>query len=112
MEWVWRNDSEGLPDPGHARCIAATGERYLLYGPHLFKLTTRPSLATTDREARGRKAPLSTLRLTYAGVGWAHGLATQFWSSDEFDSSRDGRGAQQAAGVALLATVSKVITAG
>jgi hypothetical protein len=110
-QWVWRSDHEGLPDPDHARCIAATGERSLVYGPHLFKLTTRPSIGPTTRDADGAIVKLSTLRLTYVGVGWAHGLATGFWSSEPFDSSLRGRPAQHAAGVALLATVAAEISA-
>ena len=54
---------------------------------------------------------LSTLRLTYAGVGWAHGLATGFWSSGAFDSALRGRPAQYAAGVALLAAVAAEVSA-
>ena len=51
LEWVWHNDPEGLPDSDHARCIAATGERSLVYGAHLFKLTTVPSISPTARSS-------------------------------------------------------------
>jgi hypothetical protein len=110
-QWIWRSDQEGLPDSDHSRCIAATGERSLVCGPHLFKLTTRPSIGPTTRDADGTIVKLSTLRLTYAGVGWEHGRATGFWSSEAFDSALRGRPAQHAAGVALLATVAAEISA-
>jgi hypothetical protein len=110
LEWVWHNDPEGLPDSDHARCIAATGERSLVYGAHLFKLTTVPSISPTAPDSRGKAMSFSTLRLTYAGIGWAQGSATGFWSSDPFDNARHGRDARQTAGIALLATVAGVIS--
>jgi hypothetical protein len=112
LEWVWQNDPEGLPDDDHARCIAAPGERLLVCGAHLFALTTRPCLYLSDQCDRRGAESFSTLYLEYRGIEWARGLAQGSWGSDRFDSHSRGGEAQQAAGLALLATLAGALAAG
>ena len=109
LQWVWENDPQGLPDSDHARCIAARGERFVACGGQLFVLTTRP-LARPS--ASRRATSLSTLQMEYLGLDWARGLAQQYWGCDPFDSGPRVGEAQQAAGLALLATVAGALAAG
>jgi hypothetical protein len=112
LEWVWANDPEELPDDDHARCIAAPGERILACGTQSFALTTRRCLYLSESHA-GRTAPsFSTLQMAYRGHDWARGLAQESWGSDRFDSGSHGGEAQQAAGLALLATLEGALAAG
>lgn len=111
LEWVWENDPEELPDDDHARCISARGERFLASGGQLFALTTH--LCTrlcASGNGRGTSS-YSTLQMEYLGLDWARGLAQQSWGGDPFDSGPGGGEARQAAGLALLATVSGALAA-
>ena len=105
LQWVWENDPDDLPDDDHARCISACGERYVAFGGQLFALTTRPCVGLSTSPSAYSTASFSTLRMEYLGLDWEHGLARQFWGCDPFESRPLGGEAQQAAGVALLATV-------
>ncbi len=110
-EWVWENDPKGLPDTDHARCIAARDERFLACGGQLFVLTTRH--CTRGSVADGARGPASsTLQMEYLGLDWSRGVAQQYWGGDPFDSGPRGGEAQQAAGLALLATVARALAAG
>lgn len=111
-QWVWENDPEGLPDDGHARCIAAPGERMLVYGAQPFVLTTRPCLHLSESDDARTAASFATLHLEYHGLDWPRGLAQKSWGSERFDSGSRGDRAQQAAGLALLATVEGALAAG
>jgi len=104
-EWVWRNDPEGRPDLDHARCIAASGERVLGYGPELFKLTTEPCSYLSESDAARSTHSFSKLRLEYTGSGWARGHQVGSWGSPPFDSGPFGDDARRAAGLALMTTV-------
>ena len=104
-EWIWRNDPEQRPDLDHSRCIAASGERILDYGPQLFKLTTEPCAYLSESDGGRSAMSFSTLRLEYTGLGWARGSAIRFWGSHPFDSGPFGDDARRAAGVALMSTV-------
>ena len=102
MEWRWLNDPEERRDAGHARCFAASGERWLAFGAQPFTLTTQPS---ADASSAARERPLephSTLRLEFIGLGWAQGRAERYWHSDPFTAGPDDGGARRAAGLALL----------
>ncbi len=105
LQWVWENDPEQRPDDDHARCISASGERYVAYGGHLFALTTRPCTRLSAAPGGHGTASFSTLQMEYLGLNWERGLAQQSWGCDPFESRPgDGEG-QHAAGLALLATV-------
>jgi len=111
LRWVWANDPEELPDDDHARCIAAPGERILAHGAHVFTLTTRPCLRLSETHAGPEGGGFATLQIEYRGVDWARGVAQKSWGSDRFDSwSCDGE-AQQAAGLALFATMEGAMAA-
>jgi hypothetical protein len=112
LEWVWENDPKELPDDDHARCIAAPGERFLACGGQLFALTTRPCTRLSASGSGSNVASFSTLQMEYVGLDWARGLAQQYWGGDPFDSGAPGGEAQQAAGLALLATVVGALAAG
>lgn len=109
LTWVWENDPQELPDDDHARCIAAPGERYVACGGQLFALTTRPHARLS---ASRRVTSFSTLQMEYLGLDWPRGLAQQYWGCDPFDSGPLAGEAQQAAGLALLATVAGALAAG
>ncbi|HEX5642094.1 MAG TPA: hypothetical protein VFZ86_07095 [Thermoleophilia bacterium] len=119
LTWVWENDPHDLPDDDHARCIAAPGERFVACGGQLFALTTRPH---ARRSASRRAASFSTLQMEYLGLDWPRGLAQQYWGCEPFPSGPLDSGpldseplagdAQQAAGIALLATVAGALAAG
>jgi hypothetical protein len=111
-QWVWANDPERLPDDDHARCIAAPGERILARGAHPFALTTRACLHLSDSHAGCSTASFATLQMEYRGRDWARGLAQKSWGSERFDSGSLGGEAQQAAGLALLATLEGALAAG
>ncbi len=112
LEWVWENDPKRLPDDDHARCIAAPGERILACGAQRFTLTTRPCTHLSE-SSRGRSAvSFSTLQMEYLGRDWARGLAQKSWGGDPFASGPLGGEAQQAAGLALLATLTGALAAG
>jgi hypothetical protein len=111
-QWVWANDPDDLPDDDHARCIAAPGERVLARGAQLFTLTTRPCLHLSDSHAGCAGGAFSTLHIEYRGVDWARGLAQQSWGSDRFDDGSRGGEAQQAAGLALFASMERAMAAG
>jgi hypothetical protein len=112
LEWVWENDPQGLPDDDHARCIAARGERFVAYGGQLFALTTRPCTRLSASRGGHSTARFSTLQMEYLGLDWARGLVQQSWGCDPFESRPLGGEAQQAAGLALLATVAGALAAG
>jgi hypothetical protein len=112
LQWVWANDPVELPDDDHARCIAASGERLLASGAQRFTLTTRPCTYLSESHGGRSAVSYSTLHMEYRGRDWARGLAQQFWGGDPFDSGPLGGNAQQAAGLALLATVAGALTAG
>jgi len=112
LEWVWENDPKELPDDDHARCIAAPGERFLACGGQLFALTTRPCTSLSASGSGRAAASFSTLQMEYLGLDWARGLAQQCWGGDPFVSGPPDGEAQQAAGVALLATVVGALAAG
>jgi len=112
LKWVWANDPEGLPDDDHARCIAAPGERILARGAQLFTLTTRPCTCFSESHGGRSAVGFSTLQMEYRGRDWARGLAQMHWGGDRFDSGPRGGKAQQAAGLALLATVAGALAAG
>jgi hypothetical protein len=105
MQWQWRNDPDGLPDDDHARCIAAPGMRLLVYGTHLFKLTTLAGSHIHEPAGACVSRPRSALQMEYAGFGWANGSIARTWRSKPFDSGPLGTRAQHAAGLALMATV-------
>jgi hypothetical protein len=50
--------------------------------------------------------------MEYLGLDWPRGLAQQYWGCDPFDSGPLAGEAQQAAGLALLATVAGALAAG
>jgi len=104
-EWIWRNDPEQRPDLDHSRCIAASGERILDYGPELFKLTTEPCSYLSESDAAHSTLSFSKLRLEYTGGGWARGWQIGSWGSPPFDSGPFGDDARRAAGLALMSTV-------
>jgi hypothetical protein len=104
-EWIWRNDPEERPDLDHSRCIAASGERVLDYGPQLFKLTTVPCSYLSESDAAHSELSFSKLRLEYTGIGWTRGHDIRFWGSQPFDSGPLGDDARRAAGLALMSTV-------
>jgi hypothetical protein len=110
LQWVWENDPQELPEADHARCISARGVRYVAYGGQLFALTTRPCTRSAS-PSRYSTASFSTLRLEYLGLDWARGLAQQSWGCDPFESGPQCGEAQQAAGLALLATVAGALAA-
>jgi hypothetical protein len=112
VQWVWANDPEHLPDDDHARCIAAPGERVLALGPHLFTLTTRPSVFLFGTHGEYGSVSFSTLQMEYRGLDWARGLAQASWGSDRFHDGSLGGAAQQAAGLALFATLERALLAG
>jgi hypothetical protein len=112
LQWVWTNDPQELPDDDHVRCIAAPGERLLVRGTHAFALTTRPCLYLSESHGGRGAVSFSTLQMEYRGVDWARGLAQESWGSDRFDSGSLGGEAQQAAGLALLATLEGALAAG
>jgi hypothetical protein len=112
LEWVWTNDPDELPDDDHARCIAAPGERFLACGAELFTLTTRPCLHLSDAHGGHPARSFSTLQMEYRGLDWVRGLAQRSWGSDRFDCGSAGGEAQQAAGLALLATLEGALAAG
>ncbi len=112
LEWVWENDPEELPDDDHARCIAAPDERFLACGGQLFALTTRPCTCHSASGNGRRPGSFSTLQMEYLGLDWARGLAQRYWGGDSFDGGSPGGEAQQAAGLALLATVAGALAAG
>ncbi len=112
LEWVWENDPQELPDDDHARCIAASGERFLVCGAQLFAMTTRPCTCLSASDGGRSAVSYSTLQMEYLGLDWARGLAQTSWGSDPFDSGPLGGEAQQAAGLALLATVAGALVAG
>lgn len=112
LEWVWTNDPIGIPDDDHSRCIAASGERMLARGAHVFSLTTRPCLHVSTSRSGRAAASFSTLQMAYRGHEWARGLAQETWGSDRFDSGPRGADAQHAAGLALLATMEGALAAG
>jgi hypothetical protein len=105
LQWVWENDPEDLPDDDNARCISAHGERYVVCGGQLFALTTRPCVGLSASPSAYSRGSFSTLQMEYLGLDWGHGLARQSWGCDPFQSGPMGGKAQQAAGVALLATI-------
>ncbi len=111
LEWVWENDPEELPDDDHERCISARGERFLACGGQLFALTTRPCTRLSASGSGRGAASYSTLQMEYLGLDWARGLAQQSWGGDPFESRQLGGEAQQAAGLALLATVAGALAA-
>ena len=104
-EWIWRNDPEQRPDLDHSRCIAASGERVLHYGPQSFKLTTEPCSYLSESDGAHSSLSFSKLRLEYAGIGWERGREIGFWGSQPFDSGPFGEDARMAAGLALMCTV-------
>src|SRR5664280_146708 len=112
LQWVWANDPVELPDDDHARCIAASGERLLACGAQRFTLTTRPCTYLSESHGGRSAVSYSTLHMEYRGRDWARGLAQQSWGGDPFDSGPLGGNAQQAAGLALLATVTGALAAG
>jgi hypothetical protein len=112
LEWVWENDPKELPDDDHARCIAAPGERFLAWGGQLFAMTTRPTTYLSQSGAGRSATAFSTLQMEYLGLDWPRGLAQQYWGGERFDSGPLGDEAQQAAGLALLATVAGALAAG
>jgi hypothetical protein len=109
--WVWENDPDDLPDDDHARCISAQGERYMACGGQLFALTTHPCARLSASRPGYGTATFSTLQMEYLGLDWAHGLAQQSWGSDPFESGPSGGEPQQAAGLALLATIADALAA-
>ena len=111
-EWVWENDLEELPDDDHERCIAAPGKRLLTCGGQLFELTTRSNAGRSAPCSACSPTSHSTLRMEYLGLDWPRGLAQQFWGGERFDNGPEGATARQAAGLALLATVSGALAAG
>ena len=111
LEWVWENDPEELPDDDHARCIAASGERFLAWGGQLFAMTTRPCTHLSQSGGARSAVSFSTLQMEYLGLDWARGLAQKYWGGDRFGSGLLGGEAQQAAGLALLATVAGALAA-
>jgi hypothetical protein len=111
-EWVWENDPMELPDTDHARCISARGERFLACGGQLFVLTTRRCTSCSTPGSARSSASISTLQMEYLGLDWSRGLAQQYWGGDPFDGGPLGGEAQQAAGLALLATVARALAAG
>jgi hypothetical protein len=104
-EWIWRNDPEERPDLDHSRCIAASGERILDYGPELFRLTTEPCSYLSESDAAHSKLSFSKLRLEYTGDGWVRGHQIGSWGSQPFDAGPFGDDARRAAGLALMTTV-------
>jgi hypothetical protein len=112
LEWVWANDPKELPDDDHARCIAAPGERIIACGAQLFTLTTRPCTYLSGSDGGGSAVSFSTLQMEYLGLDWARGVAQKSWGSDPFDSGPLGGTGQQAAGLALLATLAGALGAG
>lgn len=112
LEWVWENDPKELPDEDHARCIAAPGERFLACGAQQFAMTTRPCTCLSTADGGRSAVSFSTLQMEYRGRDWERGLAQGSWGSDPFDSGPLGGEAQQAAGIALLATVAGALVAG
>jgi hypothetical protein len=112
LEWVWDNDPEDLPDVGHARCIAARGERLVACGGQLFMLTTRPCAPRHGAGAGRRERSMSTFRMEYIGLDWPRGLAQQYWGSRAFDCGAPSGEAAQFAGLALLETVAGALAAG
>lgn len=110
--WVWENDPQELPDADHARCIAARGERFLACGGQLFALTTRPSTCLSAPGSTSGAVSFSSLQMEYLGLDWPRGLAQQYWGGEHFDNDRSDGDAQQAAGLALLATVAGALAAG
>jgi hypothetical protein len=112
LVWVWKNDPEELPDDDHARCIAASGERFVACGGQLFVLTTRSSaLPSSSNGGRGALSS-STLQMEYRGLDWPRGLAQRHWGSDRFGCGQCGGEARQSAGLALLETVAGALAAG
>jgi hypothetical protein len=107
LKWVWENDPKELPDDGHARCIAAHGERFVACGGQLFVLTTRPC---TRSAASGSGA--ATLQMEYLGFDWPRGLAQRYWGSDPFVCGPSTGEAKQSVGLALLETVAGALAAG
>jgi len=111
LRWVWENDPEALPDDDHARCISAHGERYVACGGQLFALTTHPCAHLSASRPGYSAAALSTLQLEYLGLDWAQGLGQLSWACEPFESGPADGEAQQAAGLALLATVADALAA-
>ena len=111
LQWVWENDPDELPDPDHARCISAHGERYVACGGQLFALTTRPCIHLSASQHAYSTATFSTLQMEYLGLDWTHGLAQLSWGCDPFQSRPAGGEAQQTAGLALLATIADALAA-
>ena len=109
LQWVWENDPDDLPDDDHARCISARGERYVAHGGQLFALTTHPCVHLS--QSVHSTATFSTLQMEYLGLDWTHGLAQLSWGCDPFESRPAGGEAQQAAGLALLATIADALAA-
>jgi hypothetical protein len=108
-EWIWRNDPEERPDLDHSRCIAASGERVLDYGPELFTLTTEPCAYLSESDAAHSSLSFSKLRLEYTGDAWARGVQIGSWGSQPFDSGPFGDDARRAAGLALMTTVASAV---
>jgi len=107
LTWVWENDPKELPDDGHARCIAAHGERFVACGGQLFVLTTRPCIRSAASESGA-----GTLQMEYLGLDWPRGLAQRYWGSDPFICGPSADEAKQSAGLALLETVAGALAAG
>jgi hypothetical protein len=105
MQWQWRNDPDGLHEDDLARCITAPGERLLVHGVQLFKMTTQASSGVAEHCDAPACGPQEVLQLEYAGIGWAHGCIVRFWRSWPFARGPLGDKTKQAAGLALLATV-------
>ena len=107
LEWVWENDPKELPDVGHARCIAAHGERFVACGGQLFVLTTRPCMGSAASASR-----TATLQMEYLGLDWPRGLAQRYWGSDPFVCGPSGDEAKRSAGLGLLESVAGALAAG
>jgi hypothetical protein len=111
MFWHWQNDSDGLPDDDHKRCIAAPGVRQLLYRGRRFEMTT----VVCARVPRLAKVPVSgsraLLQMEQVGPDAGQCLVARFWRSQPFDSRSHGGIAQYGAGLDLLAAVAVELAA-
>lgn len=88
MEWQWTTDPLGEPDEGHARCIAAPGERILEYGGHAFVLTTHACAPGTVLD--DGRTPIACYRLhldcTELGCAFSSAATSLEWRSAAFIS--------------------------